>query len=195
MSLSGVSAASIWTTISTGLANGYMIGVDTGASSIYNIPAAHAFSVVGAYQLKDINGNVAYTLYRVRSPWGYDSYTGPWSDGSSQWTAAYQKQVPYVNNANDGTFYIASNDFLNAFTSYEIGYVHAGWNHSYYSKTSDTGVQGVYTFTTTAAQEIYIMGDLYDFRQYPTGCKYSYTSGNLAIYQGATSLASTTFSD
>jgi hypothetical protein len=74
--------------------------------------------------------------------------------------------------------------------------VNTGWNHSYYSKSSDTaGTVGVYTFTTTAAQEVYIMGDLYDYRMYPTGCKSSYTTGSLAIYQGSSSLGSTTFSD
>lgn len=73
--------------------------------------------------------------------------------------------------------------------------MNAGWNHAYYSKTGDTGAQGSYTFKLPSAQEVYILGDLYDFRMYPTNCKTSYTSGSLSLYLGSTSVGSTSFSD
>jgi hypothetical protein len=114
-SVSGTSAATLWTTVSTALAAGYMVGVDTGSSTIYSIPTSHAFNIMGAYQLKDTSGNVVNTLYRIRSPWGYDEFTGPFADGSSYWTTAYKAQVPYVNNVNDGAFFIQASDFLYAF--------------------------------------------------------------------------------
>ena len=69
----------------------------------------------GAYQLKDTTGKVVHTLYRVRNPWGYDVYTGPWCDSSSLWTTAFKAQVPYINNAYDGAFFIEDTDFVRAF--------------------------------------------------------------------------------
>jgi len=132
----------------------------------------------------------------VRNPWGTDQFNGPWADGSSLWTDAFKAQIPtYVSNTKDGGFFIEDVNFVKAFYYYQIGFVHSTWNHSYYSKTSDTGAVGAYTFTLPSAQEVYIMGDLYDFRMYPTNCKYSYTSGSLSLLKGTTSVGSTTFSD
>lgn len=42
-----------WNTISDALYNGFLVGVDTSGSPPYGLVAGHAYSVVGAYQLKD----------------------------------------------------------------------------------------------------------------------------------------------
>lgn len=110
---------------------------------------SHAYSVLGAYQLKDTNGNVVHTLFRVRNPWGYDVYTSQWADKGSAWTSAYKAQVPYSENTNDGIFFIEDTDFVNAFYYYQIGYVHDNYAHSYYSKTNDNGALAAYNFKTT----------------------------------------------
>ena len=55
-------------------------------------------------------------LYRVRDPHGSDSsYTGNWNDNYSGWTAAFKSQVPFVNNTNDGVFFIEDVDFMKQF--------------------------------------------------------------------------------
>jgi hypothetical protein len=79
---------------------------------MYNLPESHAYTIMGTYQLKDTSGNVVYNLYRVRNPWGQDIYDGPWCDTSSLWTTAYKAQVPYVDNTNDGAFFIRDSDFV-----------------------------------------------------------------------------------
>ena len=105
-------AATVWAQISDAIKNNYLVGCDTAASSKYNLPTSHAYTVMGAYQLKDTAGKVVQNLYRVRNPWGQDIYNGPWSDGSSLWTAAYKNQVPYAYNTNDGAFFITDADFV-----------------------------------------------------------------------------------
>jgi hypothetical protein len=147
----GYSTSTVWNAISAALTSGYLVGCDTTGSSEYNLPTAHAYSVFGAYQLKDTSGNVVHTLYHVRNPWGQDYYDGPWSDTSSSWTTAFKAQVPYADNANDGSFFIEDTDLVRAFYYYQIGYVHPTWNHSYYSKTGDTGSASSYTFTLPSA--------------------------------------------
>ena len=95
ISYSGTTAYSY---ISSALSNNYLVGADTASSPPYGLVSGHAHTVVGTYQLKDQNGNVQYNMVRIRNPWGVDKYTGPWCDGDSRWTAAYQAQVPYNNN-------------------------------------------------------------------------------------------------
>ena len=83
-------ADTAWNDITAALAKNYLVGCDTGSSSRFSLPASHAYTVMGAYQLKDTSGRVVQRLYRVRNPWGTDVYNGPWSDGSSLWTSAYK---------------------------------------------------------------------------------------------------------
>jgi Calpain family cysteine protease len=88
----------VWNQVSAALAANYLVGCDTPASTIDSLPGSHAYSVLGAYPLKDTSGNVVYRLLHVRNPWNLDIgyYSGAWADGSSSWTAAYRAQVPYI---------------------------------------------------------------------------------------------------
>ena len=97
------------------LQNNWLIGVDTSSSSIYNIPVRHAYTVLGAYPLKDTSGRVVHRLLHVRNPWNTDNFDGPWSDGDSKWTEAFKAQVPYNHDTRDGAFFIDVDDFVRAF--------------------------------------------------------------------------------
>lgn len=105
----------VWNMLNDALAKQYLIGVDTTSSTLFGLGASHAYTVMGAYPIKDTNNNVVARLIHVRNPWNIDSFSGPWSDGSSQWTDAYKKQVPYINNKNDGGFFIEVSDLVRAF--------------------------------------------------------------------------------
>ncbi len=65
------------------------MGVDTSsATNPYGLAPGHAHTVVGTYQIKNALGVVTNRLYRIRNPWGSDSYTGPWSDtDTTKWTS------------------------------------------------------------------------------------------------------------
>lgn len=141
-----------------------MVGVDTASYAEFNLPGSHAYTVMGAYYLKDSSGNVVHRLYRVRNPWGIDVYTGPWCDSSSLWTDAFKAQVPYINNKNDGAFFIEDTDLVKAFNDYQIGFVHDDYAHSYYSKVADSGSLASYTFTTTKTEEVFVTVGMYGFR-------------------------------
>lgn len=54
----------------------------------------------------------------VRNPWGLGEWTGPWSDGSKEWTAEWLKCLPQLNHVfgNDGQFVMEYKDFLRYFT-------------------------------------------------------------------------------
>ena len=69
-----------------------------------------------------IHGSHAYSILRaenygkerllmVKNPWGRSEWTGPWSDGSSQWTAESIKDLGHTFG-DDGIFWIRFEDLL-----------------------------------------------------------------------------------
>jgi hypothetical protein len=101
--------------IQSALASRFNVGADTDGSTYFGMVASHAHHVVGTYTIYDTSGNVVANLIRVRNPWNMDYYSGPWCDGDSRWTAAYEAQVPYANNWYDGYFFMDANSFQEAF--------------------------------------------------------------------------------
>ena len=105
----------IWTTISFADQQGWIMGGGTpnvGSDQTQNtvgLSQSHAYSIIGAYNLTDINGKVVERLFLMRNPWGNEMYIGKWYDGDARWTSGvgvdYRKQVPYVN-LNDGMFFM-----------------------------------------------------------------------------------------
>jgi hypothetical protein len=115
----------------------HMVGTDTPYSSRYGLVAAHAYSVVGHYKIKDASGKVVANLLRIMNPWNKDKYTGPWSDQSDLWTDEYKAQVPFTNDNMDGAFYIDIDSWVYGFNYYTITYVDESWKHSYYEVYND----------------------------------------------------------
>lgn len=127
-------ADTAWNEITAAIASNFLVGCDTSSSTKYGLPASHAYTVMGAYTLKDTAGNVVQRLYRVRNPWGTDAaFSGSWKDTSSNWSDAYKAQVPYDRNTADGAFFITDSEFVNSYYYYQVGYVHDNYAHSYYS--------------------------------------------------------------
>lgn len=79
---------------------------------VYN----HVFSCVGARELAD-----GTRLLRLRNPWGDGSgWNGAWSDQSGDWTEERQSEVPEYSARNDGTFWIAMEDFYSYWYRVEL---------------------------------------------------------------------------
>lgn len=110
--MSSVTSTSAWNLIVNALNKGYLVGVDTSSTaSGYGLGVGHAHTIISAHVLKSSSGSIVQRLYRIRNPWGSDSYTGPWNDDDSRWTSFYKAQVPYVDS-NDGYFFISDTDLI-----------------------------------------------------------------------------------
>jgi hypothetical protein len=72
----------------------------------------HAYSIMEA---KDIDG---LRLVKLRNPWGNTEWTGPWSDGSEEWTAEWLQKLGH-KFGNDGEFWISFDDLLNAYQHFD----------------------------------------------------------------------------
>ncbi|PBK99094.1 cysteine proteinase [Armillaria gallica] len=68
----------------------------------------HAYSVLRAVECKGKRFVV------VRNPWGESEWTGPWSDGSKQWTPEWLEILPQLEHSfgDDGQFVMEYRDFL-----------------------------------------------------------------------------------
>ena len=80
----------------------------------------HADTILGAHTLMK-DGAVYKKLIKIRNPWSSEKYTGPWSDSDSRWTDDFKSQVDHVD-ANDGIFFMDSEDFHMAY--YKFAVVH-----------------------------------------------------------------------
>uniref|UniRef100_K3WE14 Calpain catalytic domain-containing protein n=1 Tax=Globisporangium ultimum (strain ATCC 200006 / CBS 805.95 / DAOM BR144) TaxID=431595 RepID=K3WE14_GLOUD len=69
----------------------------------------HAYSVLKAVEA---NGQ---RLVKVRNPWGKSEWTGPWSDGSPEWTPEWMTLLDH-RFGDDGAFWMSYEDFLKVFT-------------------------------------------------------------------------------
>ena len=82
-------------------------GSDTEISAS-GIVQGHAYAMLAAV---DVDGN---HLVQLRNPWGDTEWKGAWSDGAREWTPRIKAKVNYVD-ANDGSFYMSFEDFVQHF--------------------------------------------------------------------------------
>ena len=60
----------------------------------------HAYALLDVRAVA-IEGAAPVSLLRLRNPWGRGEWSGPWSDGSSEWTEELQTLLAY-DFADDG---------------------------------------------------------------------------------------------
>ncbi|KAF1912890.1 hypothetical protein BDU57DRAFT_458230 [Ampelomyces quisqualis] len=80
---------------------------------------SHAYSVIKALDAEDEDGK-SHKLVLIRNPWGkranaaMGEWTGPWSDGSSEWTPYWMKKLDH-KFGDDGLFWMSYDDLLKRF--------------------------------------------------------------------------------
>jgi Calpain family cysteine protease len=87
----------------------------------------HAYALHGVYTLS--NG---VRLVKLSNPWGYDAYTGDYSDGSSLWTSTLRAEVSSVQDVNDGTFFMPFNTFVSTWDSLFITENGTNWYKNFW---------------------------------------------------------------
>ncbi|XP_051900018.1 calpain-9-like [Pristis pectinata] len=82
--------------------------------------ALHAYAIVDADKVRMPNSSVK--LFRLRNPWGWKEYNGPWSDRSSTWKEVSEKEKTRLKLkiSEDGEFWIPADILVANFTSVEL---------------------------------------------------------------------------
>ncbi|KAJ9642618.1 hypothetical protein H2204_002266 [Knufia peltigerae] len=76
------------------------------------ISEGHAYSIMDAREVK------GERLLKLRNPWGKKEWTGKWSDGSSEWDAAWMALLDH-KFGNDGVFWISYDDLLKKYQHFD----------------------------------------------------------------------------
>lgn len=82
---------------------GYHGGADTsqgGTPKRQGIIEGHAYSIMRAVEA------AGEKLVLLRNPWGESEWTGPWSDGSKEWTPAWMERLDH-KFGDDGVFWMS----------------------------------------------------------------------------------------
>lgn len=81
----------------------------------------HAYTVLDARKAKRYDQDCM--LIKVRNPWGFLEWNGPWNDKSSIWTKDLKDDLDFESNEKDGIFFMEINDFRRFFISIDICYL------------------------------------------------------------------------
>lgn len=76
------------------------------------IMEGHAYSVMKAVE---VDGQ---RLVLLRNPWGKGEWTGPWSDGSKEWTPEWLTKLNH-RFGDDGSFWISYKDLLRKYQAFD----------------------------------------------------------------------------
>jgi hypothetical protein len=63
----------------------------TGEDPADGVAKGHAETLLGGLELKNPDGSVHARLIKMRNPWGYYVYRGPWSAKSDLWTPEFKR--------------------------------------------------------------------------------------------------------
>ncbi|KAL0955338.1 hypothetical protein HGRIS_004221 [Hohenbuehelia grisea] len=77
-------------------------------ATVHGLIGGHAYSILRAIECRGKRFLV------IRNPYGEDAWTGPWSDGSREWSSEWLKILPCLEHTfgNDGQFVMEYDDFL-----------------------------------------------------------------------------------
>uniref|UniRef100_A0A8C7DGH2 Calpain 12 n=1 Tax=Oncorhynchus kisutch TaxID=8019 RepID=A0A8C7DGH2_ONCKI len=118
----------MWKALSAALSRGSLLSCFIQASNYREIGTVtaeglvkgHAYAITDTDTVKKPAGEAL--LLRLRNPWGFVEYSGPWSDTSKDWDdvdAAEKKRID-LKNSEDGEFWISAEDFNKLFDTVEL---------------------------------------------------------------------------
>uniref|UniRef100_A0A8C5QJ67 Calpain catalytic domain-containing protein n=1 Tax=Leptobrachium leishanense TaxID=445787 RepID=A0A8C5QJ67_9ANUR len=123
VSVSRQNVEEIWETISQAEEDEALMGcyiqvsetADVGRINEEGLVLGHAYSVIAARKVRTKSGEVH--LLRLRNPWGFTEYNGPWSDRSRDWESVSESERRELNlQKEDGEFWMLCKEFCSVFT-------------------------------------------------------------------------------
>ncbi|XP_036817725.1 calpain-8 isoform X1 [Oncorhynchus mykiss] len=118
----------MWKALSDALSRGSLLScfiqasnyLEIGTVTAEGLVKGHAYAITDTDTVKKSAGEAL--LLRLRNPWGFVEYSGPWSDKSKDWDdvdAAEKKRIE-LKNSEDGEFWISAEDFSKLFGTVEL---------------------------------------------------------------------------
>jgi len=128
------------------------------------LSTGHAYTLLNVLELS--NGE---KLAHIRNPWSQGEWKGDWSDSSSKWNAALKKEAGYVNS-NDGQFFMPFQTYAETFWGASVALYQAYAGYKVIDVEQSTKFTK-YTVNNPVDQELYIVADSMNGRNYPRSCR------------------------
>jgi calpain-15 len=118
----------VWMKLLSSKDAGFLMGASCGKNnqdlSSNGLVSNHAYSIL------DLKSFEKHRLIKMRNPWGYLSWNGKWSNGSTDWTPELCRafNVPsHMNSEDEGIFWMEFFDFLKYFNQISICKIRPDW--------------------------------------------------------------------
>ncbi|XP_051254142.1 calpain-12 [Dicentrarchus labrax] len=118
----------LWRSLTAALSRGSLLSCFIQASSCSEVGKVtgnglikgHAYAITDTDKVKKESEEVL--LLRLRNPWGFVEYCGPWSDKGKEWEDVdkAEKERIQLNKEEDGDFWISAEDFSKLFDIVEL---------------------------------------------------------------------------
>uniref|UniRef100_A0A6Q2ZM07 Calpain 12 n=1 Tax=Esox lucius TaxID=8010 RepID=A0A6Q2ZM07_ESOLU len=128
LSVSSRTPAVLWRALSDALTRGSLLScfiqakntTEIGTVTAVGLVRGHAYAITDRDTVKRSAGETL--LLRLRNPWGFVEYSGPWSDKSKDWddVDGDEKKRIHLKNSEDGEFWISVEDFSQLFNTVEM---------------------------------------------------------------------------
>mmetsp|Transcript_8610 Transcript_8610/g.8569 ORF Transcript_8610/g.8569 Transcript_8610/m.8569 type:complete len:676 (+) Transcript_8610:23-2050(+) len=132
----------------------------------------HAYSVIAAREVTSRRG--PEKLLQIRNPWGEQEWQGDWSDNSDLWTPELKQELGW-SNVNDGTFWMAYDDFADYFSNVTICRVHDDYYYEALHYTQSKDAFAVFKVTLANPGETYFISTQVDDRVFGEESGYQYS--------------------
>ncbi|XP_039624077.1 calpain-12 [Polypterus senegalus] len=126
--VSSKSPEELWGAVNRSLSRGTLLSCfiqaanvgEVGVETPEGLVKGHAYSITGTTTVH--NNSDCTSLLRVRNPWGFVEYKGPWSDNSDNWKSISkeEKERLKLQLTEDGEFWMCMKDFCQYFTTVEM---------------------------------------------------------------------------
>ena len=111
----------------------------------------HAYSLISAYSTTSSNSEIS--LVKLRNPWGFEEWTGAWSDNDTKnWTPELKKKFDYQSK-DDGIFFMDFSDYLDFYYTTSICKYQATDKFWYYSDVDTVNEFAVFEFKLKKAKD------------------------------------------
>ncbi|XP_039987309.1 calpain-12 [Xiphias gladius] len=118
----------LWRSLTGALSRGSLLSCFIQATSYSDIGKVtgdglvkgHAYAVTDTDKVKKASDEIL--LLRLRNPWGFVEYRGPWSDKGKEWDDVdkAEKERIELKKTEDGEFWISAEDFSSLFNIVEL---------------------------------------------------------------------------
>ena len=144
--------------------------------------AGHAYGLIAAKKVTDQDGNEARLLL-LRNPWGKFEWTGNWNDNSESWTPELKEEVGFVEDDDDGLFWICFEDLSRYFNDVSICKVNDSYLYSYCPASHTQGSFALLKLKVTGDGEHTISVAQVDKRCHSRDSDYDYKWVRVILYQ------------